>query len=202
MPRTPYLFKILFDSLVWKFPKSAKEKCVYLTFDDGPVPEVTPWVLDQLKEHNAQATFFCVGENVQKNPEIYNQVIESGHTVGNHTQNHLNGWYTPNSIYYRNILACSEVVKSDYFRPPYGKIKPMQLKKIQKHYKVVLWDILSEDYNPAVSPQECLLNVVEKVKNGDIIVFHDSQKAHKNLSYALPKTLNFLSEKGYKFLAL
>ena len=176
-----------------------KNKVLYLTFDDGPIPEVTPWVLEQLETYNAKATFFCVGENVKRHPQIFRQVVDAGHTVGNHTYNHLSGWATENVPYFHNVRHCARVVNSDLFRPPYGKLKPKQVQFLQRHYKIVMWDVLSGDFDPQVSPEKCLSNVVTNAGPGSIVVFHDSLKAEANIRYTLPRTLKFFSSQGYQF---
>ncbi len=200
--KTHSIIKKIFSNYVWDIPNN--ENQVYLTFDDGPTPEVTNWVLDQLKKYNAKATFFCIGDNVEKNPEIYENLIDQGHSIGNHTFNHLNGWKTNNKEYIENTLMCenlkSEIcnLKSNLFRPPYGKIKPSQSKELQKlGYKIIMWDVLSADFDTTISPEKCLENVLFNLKSGSIIVFHDSIKAFKNLEYALPRTLEFLNKKGF-----
>lgn len=200
--KTHPLIKLLFPKYVWDF--RAPEKSVWLTFDDGPIPEVTPWVLGQLEKYNAQATFFCIGDNVRKHPDIFKEITQAGHTIGNHTFNHWNGWKTETSDYIDNVKSCqSEIenrgVKTNIMRPPYGKIKRKQAWILRKlGYKIIMWDIVSADFDVSVAPEECLENVTKNVRPGSIIVFHDSQKARKNLEFALPKTLEFLSENGYK----
>ena len=175
------------------------EKKIYLTFDDGPVPIVTPWVLTLLKQSNIKATFFCVGANVTKNPEIYKQIIEAGHSVGNHTFNHLNGWNSDTNKYIENVKQCSEVVHSSLFRPPYGKLKKSQISNLKSQYSFIMWDVLSGDYDIATTPEKCLQNVTEQVRNGSIILFHDSVKAQQKMEYALPRFIEFAKEKGYEF---
>jgi peptidoglycan/xylan/chitin deacetylase (PgdA/CDA1 family) len=199
--RPPYAVRKLYSSLIWRMPST--EKKVYLTFDDGPIPTVTPWVLEVLKKHNAQATFFCIGENVEKHPEVYEQILTEGHAVGNHTYNHLNGWKTRDEEYFRNIEKCATLVNSKLFRPPYGKIKRSQIKNLTSHIShlksIIMWDVLSYDYDPTVSPEKCLRNVLRYTRPGSIIVFHDSLKARKNLEYVLPTVLEQLSLQGFEF---
>ena len=194
--------KLLFPNHVWNIKTS--EKKVFLTFDDGPSPEVTPWVLELLKKHNAKATFFCIGDNIQKHPTIFNQILTEQHAIGNHTFNHLNGWKTTTERYIENVTLCeSEIIKQQetnktLFRPPYGKIKPSQSRILRKMgFKIIMWDIISYDFDTAMSKEKCLENVLKHLENGSIIVFHDSEKAWNNLKYALPRTLHFLKEKGY-----
>ena len=197
--KPPYLLRKIFPRLIWRF--SVKEKIVFLSFDDGPIPELTPWVLDTLKLYDAKATFFCVGENVLKNREIFNRIVNEGHAVGNHTYNHLNGWKTENKMYFENIEKCGQLTQSKLFRPPYGKIKRSQLysKFLTNHFKVILWDILSYDFDKNITPEKCVSNVLSNVKPGSIIVFHDNVKAEKNLKHTLPRVLEKLSSEGFKF---
>tara|TARA_R110001592_G_scaffold166877_1_gene402136 strand:+ start:50 stop:667 length:618 start_codon:yes stop_codon:yes gene_type:complete len=195
--KTPLAIKKSFPSLVWDIPNNTKT--IYLTFDDGPTPEITTWVLETLKKHKIKATFFVVGENVKKHPEIYQQLINEGHAIGNHTYNHLNGWKTKSSDYLQNIEKCAELVDSNLFRPPYGRIKNTQIRKLKQHYKIIMWDVLSGDFDFKTSPEQCADNVIENVKPGSIIVFHDSAKAEKNLKYALPKALEYLKQQGFTF---
>lgn len=178
------------------------EPKLYLTFDDGPVPEITPWVLDVLKQYRVTATFFCVGDNVGKHPQIYKRIIDEGHHVGNHTFNHLNGWNTDTAIYMANINKCAEVLNSSLFRPPYGKLKPSQVKRLKKQYKIIMWDVLSGDYDKETAPEQCLENVITGMRNGSIIVFHDSKRAFRNLQHALPKAIEFAQDNGYEFANL
>ncbi len=216
-PKYPYLLRLLYPERV----STVKNfHAIYLTFDDGPIPEVTPWVLATLKKYNAKATFFCIGENVQKHPEIFIRIIQEGHQVGNHTFNHLKGWRTSQSDYLENIRRAdeemsktakkekdsnSELSTPNYqlFRPPYGKIKGLQAKAAQKKgYKIVMWDVLSGDYDKDFSPEECFRNVTENAKSGSTIVFHDSQKAFPNLRETLPQVLEFYKKKGLEFQSL
>ncbi len=183
---------------------SKKEKVLYLTFDDGPIPEVTPWVLQQLKKYQAQATFFCLGKNIEKHPEILQQVKEEGHQIGNHTFHHLKGWEVTTEEYLQDVIQFEKLGYSTaYFRPPYGKCTSAQAKAIiQKGYKIVMWDVISEDYDQNLSPEHCLQTVLSQVKNGSIIIFHDSLKAEKNLRQVLPKVLGHYSSLGYVFKKL
>jgi peptidoglycan/xylan/chitin deacetylase (PgdA/CDA1 family) len=195
--RPSYLLKKLYARGIWR--KSAAEKKIYLTFDDGPVPLVTPWVLDVLKSTGVEATFFCVGENVQKHPEIYQRIIQEQHTVGNHTYNHINGWKTALPEYIANVEKCAEYVRTNLFRPPYGRIRKDQQRRLEMQYSIVMWDLLSGDYDQQTTPEQCLQNVLTRVRNGSIIVFHDSQKAQRNLQYALPRFIEDAKAKGYTF---
>jgi peptidoglycan/xylan/chitin deacetylase (PgdA/CDA1 family) len=200
--KTHWSIKKLFSNYVWDIPNN--ENKVYLTFDDGPTPEITEWTLAQLKKYNTKATFFCIGDNIKKYPEIFQKVVAEEHSIGNHTFNHLNGWETSTQNYIENsrlyeVEHCKQSTKNcKLFRPPYGKIKPSQSKILRKlGYKIIMWEVLSEDYDSSVSPEKCLENVLKNVTSGSIVVFHDSQKAYRNLEYALPRTLEFLKEKGF-----
>ena len=201
--KTPSLVKLFFNNWVWSF--SSKEKILYLTFDDGPTPEVTNWTLNQLHTHNAKATFFCIGKNVAKHPQIYERIVAEKHSIGNHTNNHLNGYKTTTTEYLKNIDISEKNLnyKATLFRPPYGKIKLSQAEKIRKKgYKIIMWDILSADFDTTITPEECLRNVIKNVENGSIIVFHDSIKANEKLKFVLPKILEFYKAKGYSFNAI
>jgi peptidoglycan-N-acetylglucosamine deacetylase len=200
LTKTPSLLKSLFPNFTWNIPSA--EKVLYLTFDDGPIPEVTPWVLETLKAYNAKATFFCVGENVQKNPEVLAQVLAEGHSVGNHTFNHLNGWETENLPYFHNIRHCARLVKSSLFRPTYGRITPKQTQFLSRHYKIVMWDVLSGDFDPTLSGESVFDNVILSATQGSIVVFHDSIKAESRLRYALPRVLEHFAAQGYRFESL
>lgn len=195
--KTPQIIQNLLPNYTWKI--DTREKVLYLTFDDGPIPEVTPWVLEQLASYQASATFFCVGENIRRNPELLQQIIEAGHAVGNHTYNHLNAWKTENRPYFLNVRRCAQLVHSRLFRPPYGKLLPRQAGFLQRHYRIVMWDVLSGDFDPMVSEEQCLQNVLKNARKGSIVVFHDSRKAWKNLQYTLPQVLDYFSAKGYVF---
>jgi peptidoglycan/xylan/chitin deacetylase (PgdA/CDA1 family) len=202
--KTHWLVKKIFSKYVWDVPNNDKK--VYLTFDDGPIPDVTEWVLSELKKHNAKATFFCIGDNVKKHLEVLKKVFAEGHSVGNHTFNHLNGWKTATEDYIENSILCEKVLddfdskSKKLFRPPYGKIKPSQSKILRKlGYKIIMWDVISYDFDTTISKEQCLENVLKNVKTGSIIVFHDSKKAFANLEYVLPRTLQFLKEKGFIF---
>lgn len=198
--KTPALLKWFYPGLTWN--KSREEKTIYLTFDDGPIPEVTPFVLRTLAEFQAKATFFCIGDNVQKHPKIFEAVKVAGHSIGNHTFNHLRGWDTADKVYLENTQKCNELVKAKFFRPPYGRAKKSQLKILKKQYEVIMWDVLSGDFDTELSPQQCYQNVVGKSSNGSIVVFHDSLKAWPRLEYMLPKALQSWQDKGYAFKSL
>jgi peptidoglycan/xylan/chitin deacetylase (PgdA/CDA1 family) len=209
--KTSVLLKKIFSNYIWDIPNN--ENSVYLTFDDGPTPEITQWTLLQLKKYNAKATFFCIGNNVEKHPEIFNSVIQQGHAIGNHTFNHLNGWKTETETYIKNAKQCeirisnqqSEINnrKSKLFRPPYGKIKSKQAKKLMElGYKIIMWDVLSADFDSSITREKCLNNVISNVQSGSIIVFHDSEKASSHLRYALPIVLAYFTNRGFTFEAI
>lgn len=198
--RPPYLLRRYYSSFVWRMPD--EDRVAYLTFDDGPIPEVTEFVLDTLKEHQIKATFFCIGKNVRANPSIYSRILEEGHSVGNHTENHINGWNVNTRQYVTDALSAADVIKSELFRPPYGRIRKQQADMLQHRYKIVMWDVLSYDFDAAVSPEQCFNNVVRNVRPGSIIVFHDSIKARKNMEYSLPLAITKLKSEGYRFAAL
>jgi peptidoglycan/xylan/chitin deacetylase (PgdA/CDA1 family) len=204
----PTWIEKMFPSLVWSIRTSEKE--IYLTFDDGPTPEITDWVLEQLKKHKAKATFFCIGKNISNFPTIFKNIINEGHSIGNHTNNHLNGWKENPKTYLDNILKSENILnayklpnKTKLFRPPYGKIKPSQIQKLKrKNYKIIMWNILSADFDIKTTPEMCVKNVLKNTKKGAIIVFHDSIKASERLKHTLPIILETLSKKGYQFKAL
>jgi len=202
--KTHSFIKWLFSNQIWSIPNSKNN--IYLTFDDGPTPEVTEWVLDLLKKHEIRATFFCIGKNILNHAEIFKKVVADGHSIGNHTYNHLSGWQTSTGNYLENIMDCeTEIaklssVKCNLFRPPYGKITPSQSKKLRKlSYKIIMWDILTADFDTTISPEKCLENATKKVESGSIIVFHDSKKAFENMKYALPKAIEYYKRKGFAF---
>ncbi|MFP9099889.1 polysaccharide deacetylase family protein [Flavobacterium sp. RHBU_24] len=205
--KTSWLIKKLFSGFIWSLPKEAPT--VYLTFDDGPIPQVTPLVLDILKRHDIKATFFCIGDNIDKHPETFKQVLAAGHAVGNHTYNHLDGWRVDDNIYMANTELCQKAIKkykpegTKIFRPPYGKLSPVKARGLkQKGYTVIMWDVLSADFDQGISPEKCLKNVVKNARNGSIIIFHDSLKAQKNMQYALPRAIEYLKRERFRFALL
>lgn len=214
--KTPTVAKRMFPNYVWDIPTT--DKVIYLTFDDGPTSNITNWTLNILKQYHAKATFFCIGNNIEKHPDIFQNIIDSGHAIGNHTQNHIKGWKTKAKDYLNNIAEAQKVIDSQFqdskidnqqsaitniFRPPYGQITPKQGKKlIELDYKIIMWDVLSFDWESSVEQETCLKNVISKAVAGSIIVFHDSVKASRNMQYALPKVLEHFSNAGYSFKAL
>lgn len=194
----PYLFRKIFPDSIWKYPIKG-EKIVYLTFDDGPIPEITPWVLNLLDYYNIKATFFCVGENVYKHNDIYKEILNRGHKTGNHTYHHLKGFAETKNNYIEDVKKAAKLIDSSLFRPPHGIIKLSQHKILKKTFKVVMWDVVTRDYSKLLSPQKVFQNVRKYTRNGSIIVFHDSKKAEINMKYALPKSIEWLLEEGYEF---
>ena len=205
LSKTPEIIQSLYKNYTWCFPTDKKE--LYLTFDDGPTPEVTQWVLDTLQKHQAKATFFCIGKNIENHPEIFKQLLADGHAVGNHSYNHLNGIKTSSKSYVEDVLLARKTMQQlddtnglQLFRPPYGRIKPSQGKKIRNlGYKIIMWNVLSADFDTSISNETCLQNVLKNAENGSDIVFHDSEKAKERLYYALPKILEYYRKKGFVF---
>lgn len=198
--KTPKIIQKMFPNFHWKV--ETDQPTLYLTFDDGPIPGVTPWVLEQLNEYDAKATFFCVGSNVERHPNLLRQIQAAGHTIGNHTMTHKDGWLTDNLPYFHDIRHAGALVDSTLFRPPYGRMKPRQAQFLQRHYNIVMWDVLSGDFDPKLSPSDCYQNVIQNAGPGSIVVFHDSIKARENMEYALPRVLAYFAERGYAFGAL
>jgi peptidoglycan/xylan/chitin deacetylase (PgdA/CDA1 family) len=206
--KTPGFVKTLFPNFVWNIQTDNKE--LYLTFDDGPTSEITDWVLHTLKHFNAKATFFCIGNNIEKHPKVFQNIIDEGHSIGNHTYNHLKGWKHKTKVYYKDVLKTEKIIRKfeaantkPLFRPPYGKFKNKQSKKLlERGYRIILWDVLSYDWDSSVNEETCFNNVISAGKEGSIVVFHDSIKASQNLRHALPKVLEYYTEKGYVFKAL
>ena len=198
--RTPWWLRNLYPRCTWQIP--VEEKIMYLTFDDGPHPLITSFVLDELKKYDARATFFCIGKNVVKNPEVYKRILEEGHAVGNHSFSHLNGWKTKDADYLADITEAKKYIDSSLFRPPYGKISRFQLTVLSGgrfRFRTVMWTVLSGDFDTALSPGQCALHVTANARKGSIVVFHDSEKANPRMSYALPVVLKYFSEKGFRF---
>ncbi|MBA3827652.1 MAG: polysaccharide deacetylase family protein [Taibaiella sp.] len=201
--KTPRWLTRLFPSgLLWKMPPSV-HPTIYLTFDDGPHPTATPFVLEQLSLYHANATFFCIGKNVVTHPAIYNNILAGNHTPGNHTQNHLNGWKASNVDYFQNIAAAAKQINSKIFRPPYGRMRFSQARKLlATGWQVCMWDVLSGDFDTTITPERCLENVLNNLEPGSIVVFHDSEKAWPRMSYALPLVLEYCKQKNWHVKAL
>ncbi len=239
MFRTPSILPWLFPQLTWRIKTGQKE--LFLTFDDGPVPGPTEFVLDVLKKYNAKATFFCIGDNIHKHPDVFLRIVNEGHAIGNHTFNHMKGWGTSTEKYVANVEMCSSEISNQYsvignlhqandyppnteyqrhttdyhlpitsyqppltnlFRPPYGRIRPKQINELKEKYQIVMWDVLTSDYSKSLSPEKCLAGSIKATRQGSIIVFHDSLKAKRNMSHALPLYLSYFSERGYLFKVL
>ncbi len=195
----PLLYRLLYPETIWRI-KIPNQKTVYLTFDDGPIPEVTPWVLNLLGHYNVKATFFCVGDNVRKHGYLFNEIIDRGHEVGNHTFHHLQGWLTRSKKFLEDSKEAGRLIGSNLFRPPHGHMifpQPLLLKKCG--YKIIMWDVVTRDYNAKLSPERVFENVKKYTRDGSIIVFHDSLKAERNMKYALPRAIEWLQEQGYTF---
>ncbi len=199
---SPWIFKKLWPTYTWKV--NTKEKVLFLTFDDGPHPVATPFVLDELKKINAKATFFCIGKNVIAYPELYRRIIDEGHSVGNHTHQHLNGWKTEDQIYLSDVAEAAKYIDSKLFRPPYGRITRFQASNLAQcmkvdETKVIMWSVISGDFDTSLTKEKCLQNVILNAKQGSIVVFHDSEKAFPLVQYALPRAMKFFEENGYRF---
>lgn len=199
--RTPFFLPLLYPALTWRLKDSSKT--IYLTFDDGPVPGPTDFVLDVLRHYKVEATFFCIGDNVRKHPKVFESILAGKHRVGNHTFNHVNGWKVKTTDYVLNTELCFDQFKqhdvsTTLFRPPYGRITQSQIKALS-HHKIIMWDVLSVDYNHALSPERCLRNTVAATRHGSIVVFHDSIKAERNLTFAVPRYIETMLAKGYTF---
>jgi peptidoglycan/xylan/chitin deacetylase (PgdA/CDA1 family) len=195
-----FVLKTLYPSLIWNI--ETKEKVLFLTFDDGPTKGVTDPLLDLLKQYGAKATFFCVGKNIQSEPELFQRILDEGHVIGNHTYNHKNGWTSNNLEYLKDVKQFDQIYKSKLFRPPYGRLKPAQINALKQDYKIMMWSALSMDYHSRVSKEECFENASKKLKMGDILVFHDSLKAKDKMLYAVEKVLETKGAEGFRFIPL
>lgn len=198
--QSPFFLKWFYPQVTWNRPRTAQ--ALYLTFDDGPIPEITPWILDTLAAYHVKATFFCVGENIVKHPEIYKRILDEGHQVGNHTYNHVKGWDHSDEEYLSNVYRCQELTKTALFRPPYARAKKSQMKALKKDFEIIYWDVLSGDFDLKLSPQKCLNNILKYTRNGSIIVLHDNIKAIPRVQYVLPQLLDLYTQKGYTFKTL
>lgn len=198
---SPFWLKAYFSTYLWRVPTT--EKRLFITFDDGPIPDVTEWVLETLRDYRAKGTFFCIGDNVRKNPAVFKKVADQGHALGNHTYNHLNGWKTDDATYMANVQQCAELLpQTQLFRPPYGRIKGTQAQEVLKNRKIVMWDVLSGDFSQEIKPETCLRKTIQYARPGSILLFHDSLKARRNMEYAVPRVLDHFSNLGYRFDAL
>ncbi len=198
--RPPLLYRMLFPETLWRLPK--REKTVYLTFDDGPIPEVTPWVLDTLDHYGVKATFFMVGDNVARNPELLDEVKRRGHRVGNHTMNHVQGAHTTTRAYLHNVFKAHDLIQSTLFRPPHGLLRWAQSKVLRARFTIIMYDLVTRDYSKKLQPEQVLANVKRYARNGSIIVFHDSLKAQRNMQWALPRAIEWLQQQGYNFATI
>ncbi|MHB8260815.1 MAG: polysaccharide deacetylase family protein [Bacteroidia bacterium] len=196
----PKLLRKLLPQCYWTLPNTQNK--IYLTFDDGPTPQVLPFILKTLDSYKIPATFFCVGENMAKHPDLVKEMLNKNHVIGNHTYNHLSGWRVKNQSYFENIEMFNQLYASNLFRPPYGRLRKSQAKHLSKDYKLIMWDVLSYDYNKRLAPETCYKNVHNNTKSGSLIVFHDNQKALHNLTYALPRSIDSLLNKGFVFDAI
>jgi peptidoglycan/xylan/chitin deacetylase (PgdA/CDA1 family) len=201
--------RALYPDFIWR--KDKQDKTIYLTFDDGPIPDITEFVLETLAQFNARATFFCIGDNIRKHPHIFKKVIENGHTIGNHTYNHLRGWATDDDKYLANVKQCDAEISSKVewndnrkklFRPPHGRIKRSQAKVLLPEYDIVMWDVLTADYDASLTRERVLAKALQYTESGSIVLFHDSIKANKNMSFALPRFLEYFSEREFRFQSI
>ncbi len=197
----PYLYRLLFPEALWRLKRRGR-RAVYLTFDDGPIPEVTPWVLDLLDSHGIKATFFMVGDNVRKHPHIFEEIKRRGHSYGNHSMHHVQGLKCTTRAFLTDIAEADELIGSSLFRPPHGIMWHTQAKAVKRHYNIVMYDLVTRDYDRSLRPDRVLRNVMDYARNGSIIVFHDSLRSERNLRYALPLAIEWLKKEGYEFLPL
>ncbi len=193
----PYIYRMFFSETFWRI--QGEKKCVYLTFDDGPIPEVTPWVLDLLDQYGIKATFFCVGDNVARNNEIFQDILRRGHRVGNHTMNHIQAPGYGTRTYLKNVEKADQLIGSNLFRPPHGWMKRSQSLALKRKYRIIMWDVVTRDYSNKLNGEQVFNNIKRYTRNGSIIVFHDSLKAEKNLRHALPLSIEWLLKEGYEF---
>ena len=193
----PKILERFFEKILFRIPTTPSKPRIYITFDDGPTPEITPWVLGILKKYNAKATFFCIAKNVERHPDIYQQILNEGHSVGNHSYSHLKGRKLSDEEYFNDIELANMFIESNLFRPPYASFSVNQIKALSKKYNIILWSVLSRDYNQNISPRKCSYTVTNNITDGVIIVFHDSIKAFKNMSFALIQTLEKAKSEGY-----
>jgi len=193
----PEMLRSYYKNVTWRIP--VDEKKLFITFDDGPIPDITPWALDLLSKYNAKATFFCIGRNVERHPEVFSQILDEGHKVGNHSYSHVRGMFKDHEEYLADIELGQKFIKAQYFRPPHGRIKRNQVEILKNQYTIILWDVLCMDFDTKLTPEKCWKNVVNYTKPGAIVVFHDSVKAEPRMKYALEKTLDHYGDKGFQF---
>lgn len=207
--KTNFLMRALYPDFIWR--KNREEKTIYLTFDDGPIPEITEFVLETLAGFNAKATFFCIGDNIRKHPDIFAKVVNDGHRIGNHTYNHLRGWDKEDTVYLANVKRCEDEIGNHIkwnprdkklFRPPHGRIKRSQARVLTPDYDIIMWDVLTADYSADLTPAKVLAKTLRYTENGSIVLFHDSIKANKNMSFALPRVLEYFSEREFRFQSI
>jgi len=198
--KIPRILKKVYPEITWNIQD--EKSSLYLTFDDGPTPEVTANVLSSLARYNARATFFCIGRNVERHPEIYQQILAGGHVTGNHTYSHMKGWHAPDSEYYNDIGLAAHFIRSTLYRPAYGMITPAQLRYLNQQYRIIMWSVMSFDFDHHTSPEKCFANVIRNTKAGSIIVFHDSLKASEKVLHALPRVLEYYSNRGFAFKSI
>ena len=198
--KIPSFIQCLYPSLLWK--NKSDSKTIYLTFDDGPCNTLSPFLLDELKKYKAKATFFYLGSQVEKYPQLVKRCHEENHQIGNHTYSHANGWKTKNNEYYQDIEKANKLINSNLFRPPYGRIKPSQINHLKKKYKIIMWDVLSWDFDKETSAEECYINVINNTKSGSIVVLHENEKSAKTVKEVLPKVLSYFSSRGFEFKRL
>ena len=195
--RPPKIIRKFFSSLTWNFECKENAKNVFITFDDGPTSDITYWILDTLDRYDAKATFFCLGKNIEQYSQQYQEIVKKGHVVGNHTYSHMRGWSVSTADYLEDIDLANDTIGSNLFRPPYGRITIQQINRVSERYNIIMWDVLSMDYSKLTSPKKCLRNVIDNVRGGSIVVFHDSIKSEENMKYVLPRMLEYLKDNGY-----
>ena len=195
--RPPKIIRKFFSSLTWNFECKENAKNVFITFDDGPTSDITYWILDTLDRYDAKATFFCLGKNVEQYNQQYQEMVKRGHIVGNHTYSHMRGWSVSTADYLEDIDLANDTIGSNLFRPPYGRITIQQINRVSERYNIIMWDVLSMDYSNLISPKKCLRNVIDNIRGGSIVVFHDSAKSEENMKYVLPLMLEYLKDNGY-----
>ena len=197
---TSFLMQLFFKDIIWKVNTNKKE--IYLTFDDGPHPEITPWVLNELDKYKAKATFFCLGKNIEQFPNVFSEIIAKGHCIGNHSYDHVHGWKYSFKSYISNVDRCEKLTSSKFFRPPHGRMKPTQVNYLKKRYTIVMWDVIGRDYDNTITKEQCLESIINTTKPGSIVLLHDNEKSKESMQYALPRLLEYFSLKGFQFKEL